>query len=106
MLKIVLRLIRNLQEAESQMINFALLSQIALCSGNRGIPNMNVEENSDNIATWASEHLRGNHTRLVHEKLISVRGVGRKIASLHLGNIVWLSEVTSECLRDSILAAD
>jgi hypothetical protein len=46
-----------------------------------------------NIVCWAEEMLRAGDVRPVHELLISINGVGAKIASLFLRDVAWACDI-------------
>ena len=66
---------------------------------NQGILNLMIEKNVLNIANWSIEFLKRDETKEIHHILKGVRGIGRKIASFYLRDLVWL-----KCISESSLS--
>jgi 3-methyladenine DNA glycosylase/8-oxoguanine DNA glycosylase len=59
-----------------------------------------------NIVCWAEEMLRAGDVRPVHELLISINGVGAKIASLFLRDVAWACEIRPTQSRELFQPVD
>jgi hypothetical protein len=66
----------------------------------------NLSNTDYNIVCWAEKMLRTGDVRSVHDLLISINGVGPKIASLFLRDIAWACDIFPTRSRELLQPVD
>lgn len=63
----------------------------------------NYDDKIVNMATWCCDKIINNEIKKAYSRLIKIRGIGPKIASLYLRDIAYICEIDTKRFKDSYL---
>ena len=69
-------------------------------SSDNGLLKVMVRNNITNLATHVRNLIQSKQTKQAHKLITNIRGIGTKIASLYLRDIVYLSKLPEEEIED------